>query len=245
MTKPHYIQIAQQLTAGIKDGVYPLGALMPTEFELCDHFQTSRHTVRAALSELQQLGLVERKKNVGTRVVAAQVRGGFQPTLSSLDDLIQFGVEHSRRVQRIETVTLTRSVARELKAETGSRWVVISSLRLNGSKFSPPIGWTDVYLDPAYEQIAEEVRLHPATLVSSLVETRFGRRIAELHQEISGSTVTDPVIAAALDVPVGSAALRILRRYLDAAGKAFEITVTTHPSDRFSISLKLRCAGRS
>ncbi|KAF1018295.1 MAG: putative HTH-type transcriptional regulator YurK [Paracidovorax wautersii] len=82
MSKPHYLQLARQLTEGITQGRYPLGTLLPTELQLCELYGTSRHTVRAALNELQLLGLVSRRKNVGTRVTATQVRHGFQPTLA-------------------------------------------------------------------------------------------------------------------------------------------------------------------
>ena len=71
MNKPRFSDIARHLKEGITSGHYPVGTLLPTELELRDHYKTSRHTVRAALQELQQLGLVSRRKNVGTRVESA------------------------------------------------------------------------------------------------------------------------------------------------------------------------------
>ena len=38
------------------------------------------------------------------------------------------------------------------------------------------------------------------------------------------------------------AALQIVRRYLDADGQAIEITVTTHPADRFLLTMRLQRA---
>ncbi|BDI07282.1 UTRA domain-containing protein [Sphaerotilus microaerophilus] len=46
--------------------------------------------------------------------------------------------------------------------------------------------------------------------------------------------------AEALRAEPNSPALRILRRYLDANGEAFEITVTLHPMGRFTFSMTLQ-----
>ncbi len=100
--RPHFADIAHDLLEGIQAGRFAVGSFLPTEFELRDHYGTSRHTVRAALHELEQLGLVSRRKNVGTRVESAQPTKDFRPTLASVDDLVQFGAEHIRAVQSIE-----------------------------------------------------------------------------------------------------------------------------------------------
>ena len=97
-TKPHFADIARDLTQGIQSGRFPVGSLLPTELELRDRYGTSRHTVRAALHELEQLGLVSRRKNVGTRVESNEPTKAFRPSLASVDDLVQFGTANIRAV---------------------------------------------------------------------------------------------------------------------------------------------------
>ena len=116
MSKSTSTDITRQLLDGITTGRFPVGTLLPTEFELCEQFQASRYTVRAVLQELQQLGLVSRRKNVGTRVEAAQPKAVFRPTLASVEDLVQFGTEHLRAVQAVEAVAVPADVANEIKA---------------------------------------------------------------------------------------------------------------------------------
>jgi DNA-binding GntR family transcriptional regulator len=236
-SKPHFTDIARHLTEAIATGHFPVGSLLPTEMELRAHYNTSRHTIRAALHELQQLGLVSRRKNVGTRVESTRPTQAFLPSLASVEDLVQFGVAHVRKVQSVEETTVTAALARDLGCPTGTRWLRISSLRMD-SDANTPIGWTDVYIDPAYAEIAETVRASPGTLISSLIESRYGRRIAEIQQEIRAVTVPDAV-AGALQVKPGAAALRIVRRYLDAAGHVFEVSNTVHPAERFAVSMRL------
>jgi GntR family transcriptional regulator len=237
--KPHFADIAHDLLEGIQAGRFAVGSFLPTEFELRDHYGTSRHTVRAALHELEQLGLVSRRKNVGTRVESSEPTKPFRPTLASVDDLVQFGAAHIRAVQSIEDTVAKGALAKELGCANGARWLRISSLRLRGNANNAPIGWTDVYLDPAYADIADTIRASPDTLISSLVESRYGRRIAEIQQDIK-ATIASEKMALKLHVDTGTPMLKIVRRYLDMAGQIFEASVTFHPAERFSLSMRLR-----
>jgi DNA-binding GntR family transcriptional regulator len=243
MNKPRFADITRHLKEGITSGHYPVGTLLPTELELRDHYQTSRHTVRMALQELQQMGLVSRRKNVGTRVESATPQAGFQQALASVEDLVQFGVTHMRAVREVETVNATGALARQLGCPEGTRWLRISSLRMEQDAAELPIGWTDVYVDPAYTELPELVRESPETLVSTLIEQHYGQRVAEIVQQVQAVALS-PALARRLHADSGSPALEIVRRYLDAEGRALEITVTTHPAERFALSMRLqRTAG--
>src|SRR5574337_1288794 len=236
--KPHFADIARDLTEGIAAGRFPVGSVLPTELELCALYNTSRHTVRAALHELQQLGLVSRRKNAGTRVESAAPRNDFRPSLGSVEDLVQFGTTNVRVVQSIGETTVRGDLAKALGCGSDTRWLRISSLRVEkGSR--RPIGWTDVYVDPQYAEIGEIVRASPETLISTLIEGRYGRRVAEIRQVVRAVAVPEP-IAQALKVEVGMPGLEILRHYVDAAGQVFEVSVTVHPADRFAIAMRLQ-----
>lgn len=239
MNRPHYANIARELTEGIANGRFPVGSYLPTELELRDQYKTSRHTIRAALHELQQLGFVSRRKNAGTRVESAQPRNDFRPSLASLDDLVQFGSEHLRVVQSVEEISATGQLARVLQCEEGVRWLRVSSLRIERDSTRPPIGWTDVYIEPGYLEVAEEARRAPDTLISSLIEARYGRCVAEIQQNVQAVNLANEM-AGRLHVDAGTAALEIVRRYIDSAGGAFEISVSVHPAQRFSVSMRLK-----
>ncbi|PXW16374.1 GntR family transcriptional regulator [Paraburkholderia caballeronis] len=239
MNKPHFSDIARDLTERIASGGYPVGSYLPTELELRDLYGTSRHTVRAALLELQRLGLVSRRKNAGTRIESAQPTSSFRPSLASLDDLVQFGTTHLRVVQHTGEIVASDALAKTLQCRAGDRWVCISSLRIDGGAKGAPVGWTDVYVDPAYAEVVEAARATPEMLVSTLIEARYGRCISQIQQNVN-AVIVSPDMAQKLNVEAGTAALEIVRRYLDAAGVAFEISVSVHPADRFSMSMTLR-----
>lgn len=61
-------QVYAQLKAQLMKGAWKVGEKMPSENELCSLFGVSRVTVRAAIQQLEILGLVETKHGGGTFV---------------------------------------------------------------------------------------------------------------------------------------------------------------------------------
>ena len=238
MGRAHHAEITQDLAEQIASGKVSVGELLPTEFELCERYGASRYTVRMALGQLQEQGLISRRKNVGTRVEASRPTAGFMQSLASVEDLAQFGATHVRVVRDVGEVVVDLQQAQVLGCPGGSRWLRISSLRMDGGKRSRPIGWTDVYIDAAYADVGPMVRKAPQTLISELIESRYGRRITRIRQDLRASTVPAH-LAEELQVDAGSPALMIVRRYFDAADEVFEITVTIHPAERFTFSMEL------
>jgi hypothetical protein len=83
------------------------------------------------------------------------------------------------------------------------------------------------------------VRSSPDVLIGTLIEQHYGRRIAEIQQDITATTIP-PHLALPLTAKSGTAALRIIRRYFDHTGQVFEMSVTVHSADRFTFSSRLR-----
>jgi GntR family phosphonate transport system transcriptional regulator len=61
-------QIADNLEQAIVHGEFPLGARLPAEVEIAERFGVNRHTVRRALAELSERGLVRPQRGSGTYV---------------------------------------------------------------------------------------------------------------------------------------------------------------------------------
>lgn len=238
MKETRYAQVARDISEGIQSGRFPVGSQLPTEAELCERYQASRHTIRSAMRELQELGVVSRNKKAGTRVEAVPSARGFRISLGSMEELSRFGAHHRRVVREVEELVADRALAKLLGRPAGTRWLRISSVRVSGPDDQLPIGWTDVYVEAIYADLRHIIREDPQQLVSSLIETRFGRRVAEVRQTIEAAVVP-PHLADKLKAKAGSPALKIVRHYLDGAGEAFEVSVTIHPADRFTFSMRL------
>lgn len=97
---PLYRQIERTLAAQIRRGTLPVGGAVPSEAQICERFGVSHITARRAILELQQRGLIYRRKGRGTFVAERVHRArltllfaGFdadrwQWTASSMGDLV-------------------------------------------------------------------------------------------------------------------------------------------------------------
>ena len=63
------VAIAMRLKRAIHDGRYPYETKLPSERDLAEFFAASRGTVRAALRQLEDMGLLARRVGSGTFVV--------------------------------------------------------------------------------------------------------------------------------------------------------------------------------
>ena len=187
------------------------------------------------------LGLVWRRKGVGTRVEAMPRPGAYDHSLASLDDLVQLAATNLRVVKKIDEVVADRELAKAIGCAPGSRWLHIASIRQGSNGTDVPICWTDSYVDAAYSGLRKLVRRDPTALISDLIEKQYGRRSAEVRQTITAVAIS-PALADELRVTPGSPALKILRRYVDRVGEAFETTISAHPAERYTFSMVLKRA---
>lgn len=82
-------RVSENLRAELTAGEHEPGSRLPAEAQLAEHFGVSRPTVRAALRELEAMGLVRTQHGVGTFVVEQPaVRAGLE-RLDSITDSIR------------------------------------------------------------------------------------------------------------------------------------------------------------
>jgi GntR family transcriptional regulator len=216
-----------------------IGSLLPTEHELAERHGMSRHTVRAALRLLQDMGYVSRKKAVGTIVESTNPNASYTQSFSTVEDLVRVAATEVRSIEDVHPITLDRSTARRLEAPVGSRWILVSATRLDVRRNRAPVAWADIYIDETFARVTDDVRDHPDVLVSSLIEREFGVAITEIRQVVSGMLIEAP-LANVLGVASGSAGLRLVRQYKSAGGRILEITDTRYPADRVSVSFQFK-----
>ena len=89
------VNLARHLTEEIESGRYKIGQMIPTEAQLQQRFEVSRHTVREALRDLKAQGLLLARAGVGTVVRSRAPRTRLTQGVGTLKELIQF-VEATR-----------------------------------------------------------------------------------------------------------------------------------------------------
>jgi GntR family transcriptional repressor for pyruvate dehydrogenase complex len=91
--------LVQRLCADVLSDEYPPGSLLTPERELAEAYGVTRTSLKHALVRLAQLGLVETKHGVGTRVRDYQREGGWEllPLLVASDPVWLGEVFEARR----------------------------------------------------------------------------------------------------------------------------------------------------
>ena len=129
-SSPLYHQMMQRIVADIEKGVYPVGSRIPPEHELEQQYQVSRVTVRRALSELTEKGLLERKQGKGTFVSVPRVQQNLKSLHSFHDACRQNGRTPGTHVVRVCETAADRTDVDELNLREGGRVVEILRVRL-------------------------------------------------------------------------------------------------------------------
>lgn len=233
-----YSTLARLLTDEIEAGRYKVGEMIPTEAELQQRFDVSRHTVREALRDLKSRGLVLSRAGVGT-VVRARMPAttSFMQGAGTLEEVIQFGEATRMTVLDHAPVIVDAELAELVAAKPGQELHRLSLLRYR-PKEAVPAGRVDIYLRPEHADIVNVVET-TRTPVLRLVERVHGVRIAEVVQKIVAAALT-PGDARVLKARAGNPALHVTRHYFDAQDRLVMATVGLYPSDRFSHNTRFR-----
>ncbi len=218
-----YAQLAQRLLQEIVDGRYGVGERLPTEAELCRETGLSRGTVRQALQQLEQLGMIDRRPRHGSSVVAAVPVADYQPVAGSADDIIAIVARTKILAPRVSEVIADRTLADHLGVRVGSRWHLVEGPRVLRGKREPPLCWSQQYVTSA----------HGLDTVLRGNFTLEDAASVEIEQ-IVRSELLDPTIAEALDSTCPTA-LVVLHRQRDANKRLVTVGVHTHPADRYEL----------
>jgi DNA-binding GntR family transcriptional regulator len=139
---PLYYQVSQQIEQAISSGQLGPGARLDNEISLADQFGLSRPTMRRAIQELVDKGLLVRKRGVGTQVVHGQVTRPVE--LTSLYDDLARGHQAPRTTLLVnEIIAATEKVSGFLDVPVGSKVLRLRRLRFANAE---PLAILENYL---------------------------------------------------------------------------------------------------
>ena len=234
---PLYVQVARTIKTDIVNGIHPVGALIPTEEELCKRFSVSRYTVREALRILREEGLVASRQGAGTVVVPPRSIAADIHQVMSINDLVDFATDARFEIDSIKMVAIDTKRAERTGLPAGEEWLEVRGFR-RSQESGETVCKTDYYINRAFAAVGRLLQRHTGPIFP-LIEDMFGQNITEVHQQIT-ATLIGGEVADALDVKDGSAALEVRRSYTTAEGKVAQVTLNVHPASRFRHSMTMR-----
>jgi DNA-binding GntR family transcriptional regulator len=227
--EPLYRRVARALKAAIARGDHPVGTLLPTEQEFCEHYGASRYTIREALRLLTEDGLVERRQGRGTEVVSTESRPTFAHALSSLSQLYDYASDTRLEIERVMRIVPDEALAVQLGRKPGREWLLAEGIRRTSAGHT--ICVSRVFLHQDFADLAPDLRGHEGA-IHRLIEARFGQTVASVIQEISGARL-EAGVAAILGQPAGDWSIHVVRRYLGTDDRPLVVSLNWHRIDEF------------
>lgn len=234
-----YGSLAAALRTAILNGDYGDGDRLPTEAELASRRSVSRQTVRRAMQELVNEGLVYRVAGRGTYPVSRSER--YLRHLGSVEDLMSLSLDTDCVI--IDPMRRRVDVAAAGRLRLGvDRVHSVSFVRQHGDV---PFCHTYVALPSDIgEQLEGVPELASAGVVSQvtvigLVDTLVVRGIRDAEQSVNASALPRD-LAIHLVPPADTPVLRIDRLYFDSKSRPVELAVSHFDPDFYSYRVRLR-----
>ena len=227
---PLYHQLAEQLTAAIGDGRLQPGDPFENEVALAARLGLSRPTVRRAIQEMVDQGLLIRRRGLGTTIANRKVHRTAR--LSSLfDDLEADGREPRTEVVDLAMRTDERAAA-ALDLEPGTEMLSVVRVRSAGDQ---PLAIMHNWLPPAHAEVTRE-ELEEQGLYALL--RKRGVKPVVARQSI-GARMPTAQERRSLGLRASQPVLTMTRMAFDAAGAAVEFGDHAYRAEDYTIDLML------
>jgi GntR family transcriptional regulator len=231
---PLYAQLEARIATGIADGDFPVGGQLPTEDDLIERFNVSRTTVRKAIQNLADRGLVEIRRGTGTFVTLPRLTQELTELTGFVEDMEALGHTATARVIERVVVEASEEVARQLALATATRVMRIRRVRLaNGVAVS----FDETYLPI---EIGEKIVTHDleAEPIFKLLEQRYDIPLIEAEYRLEAACANRDV-AAALGMAVGSPIFLIERTTYSAGDRPIDYEKLHYRGDLIRFTTRL------
>ncbi|MFE5484850.1 GntR family transcriptional regulator [Streptomyces sp. NPDC056527] len=229
---PLWYQVSQSLRASILGRTPDASLRLPTEEQLAAHYGVSVLTMRQALKELEEEGLISRHRRRGTFIEPGARRSSPRRLLGSIDAIVA--------QQSGERTTVLGHGAEPVPGELAEYFpdvtevVAYRRLRRDGET-GEPTNWAQNAVRP---EIA--AGLDPADLerwpMTKVLRDVMGVRISRITDTVE-ARLADPETAALLEVPLLSPILHYTGVTYDDDGRVVDVARIRYRGDRFSFTV--------
>jgi GntR family transcriptional regulator len=228
---PLYYQAARVLEEAIEDGRVPRGSKLDSELDLAEQLGISRPTMRAAIKQLVDKGLLIRRRGFGTTVVSKPVRRAIALT-SLYDDLKEAGREPTTRVLAFEETPCPPEIAEELGLGPAAPVLRLDRLRVVGPDPIAlmhnvvPVGLLGIKKEDL-ERTGLYDLFRKSGIAPHVATQRVGARRAGTEE------------ADWLDLEPGDPVLTMTRTAYDTSGRPIEYGSHSYPAESYWLEMML------
>ncbi|MFO1191766.1 MAG: GntR family transcriptional regulator [Rhodoferax sp.] len=244
---PKYHQIYLVLREQLREGQFADG--LPPEIALSKQFAAGRVTVRRALEQLANEGLIIRQPGRGTRPApqeaADAASAGTAPGSSAsrltglLEKIVSMSLRTTVKVLEWRTIPAPPDVAQALQIPVGAK--VKKGVRRR-SLPEGPLSHITTYVPEELAGRFSRSALGRKPILRLIEES--GVELGRAHQTVSARQA-DAAVAAELDVAVGTALLAVRRLVFDAQDRPVQWLHGLYRPDRYEYQMEISQVGSS
>lgn len=224
-------QIVEQLRWQIESGTLRPGTPLPSERELAEQLGASRMSIRAAVDELANEGLLVRRPRRATLVAGDKINRSAS-FMSFSEEMRLRGWRPRSTVRQLIAMTADVSVAAQLDLDLGSKVVYLERLRYADDE---PLALERVYLPYSHFNAVIDVDLTERSLYE-FIEQELGIRPSYAEESVEAVLLSTDE-ADIFGVPSGSPALLSRRITRDVNDMAIEVSMSLYRGDLYRMAL--------
>lgn len=146
-TVPLYLQIYHDVCTKVDEGILKPGDSMPTEQNLMDYYHVSRVTVRKALMELINDGIILREYSKSAIIAQKKPRKNMSRLTSLREDIISAGMVPTSMITVVQNIQANVSIAAAMNIPEGEPLIYFHRIRYGNNV---PIAVQDVHIREKY-----------------------------------------------------------------------------------------------
>ncbi|WP_406057001.1 GntR family transcriptional regulator [Streptomyces sp. NBC_01077] len=229
---PLWYQVSQSLRASILGRTPDASLRLPTEEQLAAHYGVSVLTMRQALKELEEEGLISRHRRRGTFIEPGARRSTPRRLLGSIDAIVA--------QQSGERTTVlghgTEPVPGELAEHFPDLTEITAYRRLrHDGESGEPTNWAENAVRPELAAAIDPADLERWPMTKVLRDV-VGVRISRITDTVE-ARLADPETASLLQVPLLSPILHYTGVTYDKDGRVVDVARIRYRGDRFSFTV--------
>lgn len=228
-SEPLYRQLEKKIRDDINSGVYPVHSKIPSEMELCERYAVSRVTVRKALAELIEEGLLIPQQGRGTFVGIPALVRNLKSINSFHDTCRMIGAKAGAKLLKAHTVAASGDDMEKLGVAENEK--VVEIIRVRTADELPVM----LEINHFPEKFSYLISGDLSGSIYDILESR-GTVIGQGIHEISLFHAT-PMQAEQLHVKEGEALLRLKETIYDSDGQPLHTSDQFIRGDRFTFRI--------
>jgi len=231
---PLHVQIAEVLRTKIQNEEFSDRENFPSERELAEQYTVSRMTVRQALQNLRNEGLIYHERGVGTFVNNRKIDVHTRNLNGFSDEMISLGLVPNSRILIFRRELANDDVKHDLQLGVGAEAVYLERLRIADDE---PMAYEKTYL-PAYMfPKLEEIDLTKKSLYQVLTEN-YDLQMHHAEEVLEAAAATKRV-AGQLGIRIGAPVLVVHRVVFSESNQPVESAHTIYRADRYRATFYL------